>query len=420
MPGWVLLLAAGVVAVIGAVLVAVLPARLTRRSGLDSGDRFDAENEWRKIIIQGFSTIFVLLGVLGAVYQFTETQRTTERTLRLTQLGQQNQALQRATDQLGARDVDGRKSMEVRLGAIYALDAMLANAPLPDRRPILNVLAAYVRMNSTSERPPASPPPFDVVEALKTADRYWTSMIEIDLGRSDLSHADLPELSFVGPALDGARLTRTEFHGQLPGAQFRGAAARRMRARYVCLTEGYFDRAPSGGARTDLIQADFHGAILRFARFEEARLTGARLTDADLRMATLAGADLRGAVLTGADLRFAVLDGADLRGAKLAAANLAGASLRGADLRGVEHLEVQPDQVTEARLDAALRARLGVTPKSVSRRDAVDDAPVPPSLEDVISLPDGVPVDVLTRRIADVSCAYGPEARLPRWTPADR
>src|SRR5690349_1365945 len=131
MIGWFFALGAVAVALIGAVLVVVLPSRAVRRRGdLESPkDRFDAENEWRKNIIQGFGSMFVLLSVLGAIYQFTETQRTTERTLRLTQLAQQNTTLQRATDQLGARDAQGRKSMELRLGAIYALDGILTNAP---------------------------------------------------------------------------------------------------------------------------------------------------------------------------------------------------------------------------------------------------------------------------------------------------
>jgi hypothetical protein len=91
-----------------------------------------------------------------------------------------------------------------------------------------------------------------------------------------------------------------------------------------------WSKAPSQGARADLIGANLRGADLR---------------GAGLRGADLIGADLRGADLIGADLRGADLTGADLTSANLTDANLTDADLTSADLTdavGVDDVPTAP------------------------------------------------------------------------------
>ena len=87
------------------------------------------------------------------------TQASAQETLRLTERGQLTERFTRAIDQLGATDHEGKKKMEIRLGAIYALERIDKESPeRAYHSTIMEVLTAYVRENSLRDRAGASTP----------------------------------------------------------------------------------------------------------------------------------------------------------------------------------------------------------------------------------------------------------------------
>ena len=98
----------------------------------------------------------------------------------------------------------------------------------------------------------------------------------------------------------------------------------------------YADLGRANLSGADLSRADLSGANLRYADLGRANLSGADLSRADLSGANLRYADLGRANLSGADLSRADLSGANLRYADLGRANLSGADLSRADLSGAD------------------------------------------------------------------------------------
>lgn len=208
-------------------------------------------------------------------------------TFRLNREGQVTDRYTKAIEQLG------HETLDVRLGAIYALERIMIDSER-DHPTIVEVLAAYVREHAPLGEEPASD--------------------------------DETELKFIrprGPATDvQAALT---------------VLVRRPSGR---AERGFLDLQRTGLRGADLSRADLSGAILNLADLSGADLTGANLSMAglvgvDLTDAMLSRADLSGATLAEAILIRAHLFGANLSGALLLMANLDGAHLTGADLSGV-------------------------------------------------------------------------------------
>lgn len=245
----------------------------------------------------------------------------TARSFRLSREGHVTDRYTKAIEQLGSG------SLDVRLGAIYALERIMVDSPR-DHPVIVEVLAAFIREHSpiTSSRnggqPSAAssdgqrqaantPPTIDVRAALTVLGRRPT-------GRAEQGRLDLRQTSLVSVDLSVADLS---------GADLRGAD----------LSSADFSRADLRGAdlsHADLHDADLPGAVLRDARLLAADLSGAKLRTADLAQAYLSGAKLHNADLSRMDLSGALLLGADLTGADLTGANLTGANLHEADVRG--------------------------------------------------------------------------------------
>jgi hypothetical protein len=207
----------------------------------------------------------------------------------------------KAIEQLGSERLD------VRLGAIYALERIMIDSGR-DHPTIVEVLAAYVREHS-----PVVPP------------------------------EDRDPDKELAPRATDVRAAVTVLGRRPPGREERG----RLDLRFTDLTRadlnhGYLIDADLTGAR--LPTADLTGAKLNGAKLTSANLTDAYLTDADLTRANLTHAKLTRADLTGADLTGADLTGADLRGPNLTGANLTDANLTGANLTDTNLTGVLPGQ----------------------------------------------------------------------------
>ncbi|WP_405096289.1 pentapeptide repeat-containing protein [Micromonospora sp. NBC_01412] len=263
---------------------------------------------WQRLIAVG-SILSVLVVAVG-LWMTNEANRDQQR---LSAQGQITERYATSVEQLGSEKLD------VRLGAVYALER-IARDSAQDEGPIIEVLCAFLRTHAPVQpalqgRAEESPP--DVRAAVTVLGRRprptWPEHRVLDLTNVYVSipSAALPRSWFAGTELALWDLTDTD----LTGSTFTGAL---------------LHRAHLDSAR--LVDADLSDAVLTEATATHANLAGANLSGADLRDANLSRADLSGADLRDADLRDADLTGANLRGADLTGAKLRGADLTGADL----------------------------------------------------------------------------------------
>jgi hypothetical protein len=183
-------------------------------------------------------------------------------TFRLSREGHITDRMTHAIDQLGHDSVD------VRVGAIYALERV-AHESHADHGPIMEILAAFI----SRSRP-------------------------LDISLSDAAEADIGAI-------------RSFRHQKDVQAALSVLAVRRN-----------VDRDPPPPWKIEIMDADLPGARLNRAKLANAALSRSRLdrayfVRADLRRATLNFALLRGARMEAADLRGATLWGADLTDASL-------------------------------------------------------------------------------------------------------
>jgi hypothetical protein len=158
----------------------------------------------------------------------------------------------------------GSSTLDVRLGAIYALERLARDSPR-DHDTIYDVLTAFVREHDPElkVKPPAKPAT-DIQAALTVIGRGTAEPYYLPL------NADLGEIRAPGANLD----------------------------------------------HSNLIGSDLRSADLSRANLVQATLIDANLSEANLSGADLSGADLSGADLSGADLSETDLKGADLRGVR--------------------------------------------------------------------------------------------------------
>ena len=206
-------------------------------------------------------------------------------------------AFTRAIEQLGSGS-DDKPNIEVRLGAIYALER-LSQKNDDYYQAIIDILVSYVRHNA--------PIPLEDTRSPTDKTRIDMQTAMTVLGRREVKTSE-PQLNLVQVYLPKVNLN----HAYLQGANLNGA---------------------------DLRGADLQGAYLNGADLKSAYLNGANLqrtdlNNADLQRAYLNGANLQNVYLSGADLQYAHLIGAILQRAMLYDSNLQCTYLNGADLQG--------------------------------------------------------------------------------------
>jgi uncharacterized protein YjbI with pentapeptide repeats len=276
----------------------------------------------------------------------------------------------KAVEQLGS------DKLEVRVGAIFALERISKESP-DDYWTIMEVLAAFVRervryitiMARLPERAyflwlQAGRPEGRSEEFWGEAVRLEGHLTDIDaiftvIGRRSAEnrqrekdrgwHFDLRgtypstlpsvfERGFLANAhLEGANLLEAHLEEDIfVNAHLEGAFLVNAHLEGANLLEAHLEEAIFVNAHLEgafLVNAHLEGTNLWMAHFEGAHLWGAHLEQAVLQQAHLEGANLLEAHLEGADLRQAHLEGADLRKAHFEGANLWRAHLEGADLR---------------------------------------------------------------------------------------
>ncbi|MET8525181.1 pentapeptide repeat-containing protein [Micromonospora sp. NPDC005172] len=263
------------------------------------------------------SVLFVAIGL----YITNEANREQQR---LTAQGQITDRFTKAVEQLGQ---PGMEKLDVRLGAIYALERIMRDSTV-DQAAVIDILAAFVRIHAPIERATALPTKPPVLDS-PTVDIQAALTV---LGRRDVTRD--------GSSLDGltARITTPDLtETDLAGVNLSLANL----------------------ARANLTGANLTSANLSYANLTDTHLRFADLDHVDLSNANLAGANLTGANLTAANLTRANLTGANLAGAKLSGAGLFDANLNHADLTGAD--------LTQAHLTCARTDERTIFPADVPR-----------------------------------------------------
>jgi len=233
----------------------------------------------------------------------------TYRRVQTTEQGHITDRYSKAIEQLGAmKETDKGKvpNIEVRLGAIYALERIAWDSPR-DHWTIMEVLTAYIRENA--------PAPTEPTES---------------------DHLRKPPIE-IQAILDV--ITRRNFEA-----------------------DGEHNRLNL--ASTDLRGAELSGAPLNNAVLTKANLQRAKLSHAKLQLAPLYYAQLQGAILNNAQMDCARLQDAELKGAYLHSARLREANLQNAKLQGAVAIEVEQIKSAEywqyAHYDPKFRRQLGL------------------------------------------------------------
>ena len=372
------------------------------------------QNEYRKTVIQ----------VVGGLFAFVALVFTFRR-VKVAEQGHITDRYTKAIEQLGALTATNKPNVEVRLGAIYALERIAFDSPR-DHWPIMEVLTAYVRQNAPA--PTEEPTEEENIKAIATKkpDTEIQAILAV-LGRRrrdhkregdghqlNLSKSDLRHANFIGAYLDGAgfvgaQLDEAYFRdAHLAGVYFTGAhLARAWFSRadleganfdYAYLTGAYFEDAHLDGARfpkANLARADFKEAHLKGANFYNAHMEGADFTGAHLDgarfsraymdnvcfdRAYLNGAWFNDAFLDGAIFSRANLDGVIFTGADLAGANFDEAHLNNANFVGARGLTVGQFAnslgVDQAYFDEAFSRELEAAKEAIIEdADGDDDTP---------------------------------------------
>ena len=290
--------------------------------------------------------IFALVGMPLAVWRTYIANQNTEIANKNSKIANKNTEITdrnsftdiftKAIEQLGATTTENKPKIEVRLGAIYALEK-LSKANTEYYQPIIDILCSYVRQHAPI--PPETEPNesdctrIDVQTVMTVIGRRT---VIADETRLELADVYLPKISLMSANLSEANLNRAVLHkAKLNGAKLRGAELIGANLVAADLNEANLVAADLNEANlvaADLYEANLDRADLCEAKLHEASLYGASLDRAILRKANLHGANLHGTNLEGADLNQANLHGAFLGAAILQKADLGKANLVEADL----------------------------------------------------------------------------------------
>jgi hypothetical protein len=309
----------------------LVPKWQTKRiKEIEPKQKWGAENEFRKTLIQVFGGLVVITGLFFAYQE-----------LRNFQISQENmKAGQIATRFSKAIELlPKEKDTTSRIGGIYALEQIAREAPENYLWTVIEVISAFVR---NAEVDPEKPEGKKGTKGDKEKPKEKKGANE----KKEENYKIKPETQIAMTVLGRIRTEKNKKHWEkLPRINLRHA-----RMRYANLRGANFMRADLAFAKlteADLTEADLTGAVLTYAKLTRTYLTGAILTEADLMLANLTGAFLTNSNLTRSTLTDADLTDADFMDADFMDANLTDANLMGADLTGAKNLKV--DQLLKVK-----------------------------------------------------------------------
>lgn len=286
------------------------------------------ENPYLSVIV---AVSGIIISIIALHYNRKQTFAA-EKNISIAQEGLKNGLIEQLR---GAVDQLGNEKLEIRLGGIYALER-ISNESEKDYWPIMEILTAYVRENSSAEISEFS-------EVRTISSDIQAILTIIGTRKYSFRKGEDKRLELQGTYLQNANLIEAHLEGiNFEGAHLEGTNFEEAHLEKTDLIEVHMKK-------TSLVEAHLEGAHLNEAHLVEetnlmnAHLEGAYLMNAHLEGATLGKVHLEGARLSGAHLEGTYLNEAHLERANLINAHLKGASLinaylKGADLSGT-HLE---------------------------------------------------------------------------------
>ena len=351
---------AGVLLLVGLLLsIQIVPEWQTRRASVRSSavnpeakttpEQVAAlQNEMRKTYLQVVGGAFAFVALVFGY-----------RRVRVAEQGHITDRYTKAIEQLGALNAKSEPNVEVRLGAIYALERIAFDSPR-DHWPIMEVLTAYVRQNAPAPVKDTTKQADEIAIEKKPATEIQAILTV--LGRRRRDH----KREGNGQQLDLSNSYLDEVHldgAYLDGAIFSGA----LLLDYADFTKAHLEDAQFIKAHLD--RAWFEKAHLDRAWFYQAHLDGAYFSEAHL-----VGAGFFEAHLNGAWFINAHLDGADFEKAHLDGAFFHGAHLAGADFRKALGLTVEQFAnsvgVEKAHFEEAFRRELELAKEAANKSAA--------------------------------------------------
>lgn len=329
----------------------------------------------RNLVLAGGGLIFGAVGLIMGGWRLLIA----DKNRKIAQEAQITERFTKAIEQLGHQSID------VRMGAIYALERIAKDSP-QDHWTIVETLCAYVRERASltdlsddgksddgwkSER---SEPPTDIEAAMMVLGRRDVSidppdghlnLRRVNLGGIRLNGKEEQHLIFNGADFTNARFVKAVvWHVSFAEARFLGAdfskaevsetnfakaicrAAKFNDAKFLKIdfSEAQLVRANLNAA--EFLETDMRGANLSGANLNGTHLNSANLTSAKLSQATCVEADFSEAILmearlAGASLVSAKLGEANAKQANFSGANLSGTDLYHADIRGARGLDCE-------------------------------------------------------------------------------
>jgi len=269
--------------------------------------------------------------------------------------GQITDRLNKAIEGLGAektvKDAGGESTepnLEVRIGAIYALERIAQDSPR-DHIQIMEILCAYIRENAPLRQTPKN---------------LFETCAEDTAERPDADTPKMPDWSEMYGWANTLPKPRTDIQVALE-------VIGRRAPRQITVERDATVRGSKVGYRLDLRSTCLQGADLSELEFTHGLFNQAQLQGAHLSEAQLQGADLGNANLSWANLRHAKLQKTNLGNANLHRANLSHAKLQSANLR---RAELQGAKVWHSKFDTetnfAATKFQGAAVKSVDFADA--------------------------------------------------
>lgn len=322
-------------------------------------DLADAENSYRATLAQIFGGVAIGIGIYYTWRRITIAEedlkatqknlKVTQENLKVSQEGQITERFTRAIDQLGAVDKNGNPAVEIRLGAIYALER-IANESDKDYWPIMEILTAYVRNYS------------EVQAIRKEFENISNTLSPIKV--KNLKIKELPLdieaiITVIGRRKnsfgDGETIRLNLSRTYLRKASFKETNLERASFGYAYLENAYFGY--SYLKQSIFICAHLENAYLGHANFENAVFIESHLDDADFSWA-----NLKDALLNKAHIKNTIFRGANMEDAHFEEANLEGAYFIGTNLKGAKSLTVnqisKANTLYQAKLDPELEDEL--------------------------------------------------------------
>lgn len=255
----ILLVIIGVLLMVLAVYL--VPKWQTKRIIDFKAKRWEAENEFRKTLIQVFGGLIVVLSLLFTWRGMSQSQRNFEKGQNITRFSQ-------AISFLGANNT------EQKIGGIYTLEQIAKESPENYLGTVIEVLSTFVRNAEVEEIKEDAKEPNEkfLLGGFKMKPETQIAMTVLGRIRSEDNKKhweSLPRINLVNAKLMGA---------DLRGANLMGANLM---------------KADLTGA--DLMEADLTGANLMLANFRGAILWQANLMEAKLWQINLMEADFIGA-----------------------------------------------------------------------------------------------------------------------------